>query len=327
MISELQKWKEEFKKSNVKPWDVLNPELRADPKVGAARMTICEQCPQLIKGIKQCKECGCFMKVKVYLKDATCPLGRWEKTELNNPLPWTGPIPSEVKMFNFNDENTPEYKSHIKFVDKKTNKPRPYNKIDSQDYPYAYKELKELGSFKSFFKENILSKQESEYLIELANLSEPWLLNTIPFWIDRNLPFFNMLPSKATNPDIMNYCKDIYYKIKDFISDSFGTEVWADQIGIVRWPVNSWQMVHVDAVQGLDRVAGSVVFLNDDYEGGEPFYPYYERTITPKQGMVYAHDAGHDHLHGVTEVKNNVRYTISSTWTSNKDKCPYLQYI
>ena len=48
MISELQKWKEEFKKSNVKPWDVLNPELRADPKVGAERMTICEQCPQLI---------------------------------------------------------------------------------------------------------------------------------------------------------------------------------------------------------------------------------------------------------------------------------------
>ena len=80
MISELQKWKEEFKKSNVKPWDVLNPELRADPKVGAERMTICEQCPQLIKGIKQCKECGCFMKVKVYLKDATCPLGKWDRT-------------------------------------------------------------------------------------------------------------------------------------------------------------------------------------------------------------------------------------------------------
>lgn len=41
------------------------------------RLDICKQCPRLFKPTMTCKECGCFMKVKTHLINATCPLNKW----------------------------------------------------------------------------------------------------------------------------------------------------------------------------------------------------------------------------------------------------------
>ena len=41
------------------------------------RYAVCRSCDRLTKTTKQCRECGCFMKLKVKLADAVCPLGKW----------------------------------------------------------------------------------------------------------------------------------------------------------------------------------------------------------------------------------------------------------
>jgi hypothetical protein len=41
------------------------------------RYVICINCPEIIKATNQCKQCGCFMNLKVKLKRAECPLGKW----------------------------------------------------------------------------------------------------------------------------------------------------------------------------------------------------------------------------------------------------------
>jgi len=41
------------------------------------RMAICLGCPRLFKPTKQCKECGCFMRIKTRLRSAECPIGKW----------------------------------------------------------------------------------------------------------------------------------------------------------------------------------------------------------------------------------------------------------
>lgn len=46
------------------------------------RGKVCATCPSLRKSLWQCKECGCFMKVKIRLVDATCPLGKWEGNDV-----------------------------------------------------------------------------------------------------------------------------------------------------------------------------------------------------------------------------------------------------
>jgi len=45
--------------------------------VAQKRFDICKSCDRLLKPTFNCKECGCFMKVKVKLNDSHCPLGKW----------------------------------------------------------------------------------------------------------------------------------------------------------------------------------------------------------------------------------------------------------
>lgn len=42
------------------------------------RYDICKLCDNLISLTSQCKKCGCFMKMKVKLKEAECPIGKWK---------------------------------------------------------------------------------------------------------------------------------------------------------------------------------------------------------------------------------------------------------
>jgi hypothetical protein len=72
-------WQEYKKKiGDTRPWDVLNRNIEyASEDISSNRYAICEACPSLLKLTHQCKECGCFMKIKVKLANAKCPLGKW----------------------------------------------------------------------------------------------------------------------------------------------------------------------------------------------------------------------------------------------------------
>ena len=47
------------------------------------RLQLCESCDKYIKLAKICSECKCFMPVKTRLRFANCPIGKWDKKELN----------------------------------------------------------------------------------------------------------------------------------------------------------------------------------------------------------------------------------------------------
>jgi hypothetical protein len=42
-----------------------------------ARFDACKSCEHLFKPTNTCKQCGCFMKLKVKIAEATCPVGNW----------------------------------------------------------------------------------------------------------------------------------------------------------------------------------------------------------------------------------------------------------
>lgn len=61
-----------------RPWDVVNPNIEhVNEETRIRRMSICQECPELIQLTKQCKKCGCLMHLKTRLPAATCPLGKW----------------------------------------------------------------------------------------------------------------------------------------------------------------------------------------------------------------------------------------------------------
>lgn len=72
-------WQEYKKKlGTTRPWDMLNPNVpKVSDNIESIRMSLCMDCPELIKSTKQCKQCGCFMNMKVKLENAKCPVGKW----------------------------------------------------------------------------------------------------------------------------------------------------------------------------------------------------------------------------------------------------------
>ena len=226
-------------------------------------------------------------------------------------------------MFDFLNTLSSENIQHRVFVDENTNKPKKFKDLDQKRFPY--KIVGKVEPPKIFYKEGLLSADECEYLVWLAQTESNWPVNTIhPFWSERNIGLLTIIPKhKYQSIETIKLVLSVHQKIKEFVSKSFNVECYADQIGIVRWPPNSFQMVHVDEVPELSRVAGCVVYLNDDYEGGHTFYPYYDRENTPKTGAIFTHDPNHSHLHGVTRISGKTRYTISSTWSIKEEHSQY----
>jgi|694.fasta_scaffold01402_15 hypothetical protein len=59
-------------------FDLFNPnQPRSESDLQAKRLSICQTC-EFFRPIPQtCKKCGCFMKLKVTLDNARCPLHKW----------------------------------------------------------------------------------------------------------------------------------------------------------------------------------------------------------------------------------------------------------
>jgi hypothetical protein len=66
------------KSGEVKFFDLFDPsQPRSDKELIEERLSICGKCPWLDKRLVKCRKCGCFMKLKSTLKQASCPIGKW----------------------------------------------------------------------------------------------------------------------------------------------------------------------------------------------------------------------------------------------------------
>lgn len=65
----------------VTPLDLLKSKNYTTREVRDSRYAICKGCDEFWKTVKVCKECGCSMPMKTWLKEARCPIGKWGSTE------------------------------------------------------------------------------------------------------------------------------------------------------------------------------------------------------------------------------------------------------
>jgi len=86
LIVEQKKQMQEYVKNNevtdeeaqsVTPFDLLNSNNYTSKDIRNERYDICKGCEHFFKPIKMCKECGCNMPLKTWLKEATCPINKW----------------------------------------------------------------------------------------------------------------------------------------------------------------------------------------------------------------------------------------------------------
>lgn len=69
-----------------------------------------------------------------------------------------------------------------------------------------------------------------------------------------------------------------------------------------------------DCFNFVDNIIyGLIVYINDDYEGGEIFYTKQNISYKPKPGDLVIHSSDEHCEHGVNPVKTNIRYSFSSS--------------
>jgi|688.fasta_scaffold23176_7 predicted 2-oxoglutarate/Fe(II)-dependent dioxygenase YbiX len=84
----------------------------------------------------------------------------------------------------------------------------------------------------------------------------------------------------------------------------------------------NWQMTPLNNFSSLFIEYAALVYLNDDYEGGEIYFPEYDVEIKPNKGDLIFFPGTHYYMHGVREVLSGHRLALMSFFTT-----PKLQYI
>ena len=115
---------------------------------------------------------------------------------------------------------------------------------------------------------------------------------------------------------------DINSKLEEAVSAVYGKAVTPSSIHAQKWDVGSSANPHSDnsdfegnPTDGFDNLKYvGILYLNDDYEGGQLFFPEHKIFISPNPGSMYIFSGGIENIHGVTEITSGTRYSIVSFW-------------
>jgi Rps23 Pro-64 3,4-dihydroxylase Tpa1-like proline 4-hydroxylase len=108
-------------------------------------------------------------------------------------------------------------------------------------------------------------------------------------------------------------------RISDEIEKAYditNVEPKSDRLNIARWDVGSKLTLHVDDLGYVtNNHLPTLVYLNDDYEGGELGFATHNIVIKPKKGDLIMFPGNMHYAHEVFEVISGTRYTVPVWFT------------
>lgn len=183
--------------------------------------------------------------------------------------------------------------------------------------------------------ENFMTAEEIEYLENAAKSITVWditethknengtVIYDADYWKDRVAtgPTLNQ-----NDPKISIILEDLFQRLKVEIEKFFNVKAEPTGKAIVKWLPGQFQHPHADKELHDGPDAGkpndfphydiaSLFYLNDDYSGGELYFPLQNVQIKPKRGAAYFFPGDKNYIHGVTKVEEGFRYTCPFFWT------------
>ena len=190
--------------------------------------------------------------------------------------------------------------------------------------------------------EDFITEEEQEYLLNIIRNNTIWdetesVYNENGTIIYDHKPWENRVATwdtvrkidEVNNSNCWDRLQAIVDKLKPIIEDFYNVEAKPTSPAFVRWPVGTMQFPHADKElhEGPDAGTennfpwydlGTVFYLNDDYEGGELFFPKQDLVFKPKPRAVYFFPGDKNFIHGVNKVTSGTRYTSPWFWTITK---------
>ncbi len=161
-----------------------------------------------------------------------------------------------------------------------------------------------------------------------------WDLEALVFKSDKIDPYWNnrflwLADIKRERPEAASVMIEGQRKAIELVRDFYGLTVpiYADILQIVRWQSGMFMAPHADnanpdgSKHGMaHRAFAGIVYINDDYEGGELYFTALDIAVKPRRGTFVAMTGGFHHEHAVLRVNSGTRLTMPSFMTFDRTK-------
>lgn len=138
-------------------------------------------------------------------------------------------------------------------------------------------------------------------------------------WNDR-VHSFELIQQSSI--DMASFFKSKTDNVRKIISQTLNVQLSEVVPSVVRWRVGDEQAPHADKqdVDGSpnpypENDIASLIYINDDYGGGEIYFPKQNVKLKPSAGSLVFFPGDINYLHGVTEVTDGIRYTMPNFWS------------
>ena len=143
------------------------------------------------------------------------------------------------------------------------------------------------------------------------------------YWKDRVACYPSIMQTNTEVPDIIT---GMVQRLKKEVDAFYKVDAWPTSPAMVRWLPGQLQMPHADKELHEGDNAGKpndfpwydlagLFYINDDYEGGELYFPNQGIQFKPKKGAAYFFPGDRNFIHGITPVESGIRYTVPFFWT------------
>jgi predicted 2-oxoglutarate/Fe(II)-dependent dioxygenase YbiX len=130
----------------------------------------------------------------------------------------------------------------------------------------------------------------------------------------------NIADKKYRNADLKRIKflqQEVFPELQDYVKNYTDKELTMESFALVRYVEGQFFKEHADRVEGAGlsvRELSVVVYLNDDYEGGEIYFRNQGLTIKPAKNSMVMFPSTGDYLHEARPIISGTKYVFISFW-------------
>lgn len=168
---------------------------------------------------------------------------------------------------------------------------------------------------------DFFTKEECQNLIDYFERDKDSWQETCFFntrVMDPLAPYRSGTDNSNINVDFFNSLRE---RLRKYGEDAMGRELKNLTLSSHKWYPGAFAADHYDNAEvdktpnaWQDNKMVTIIYLNDNYEGGNLTFNEHKLSISPKQGTMIAFDVGIDNLHGVDKVISGERYTMLASF-------------
>ena len=185
---------------------------------------------------------------------------------------------------------------------------------------------------------NVISKEGVAFIIEHAKRQQKEDLSVFDpeqsnksgntkFSVDKKVRDTQMIDLEDIASEIIDLFRNV---VTNVINPFYEFEVKDSELPqLLHYGIDGHYMPHCDGEslwkppgnepliwrKSTDRDLSTVLFLNDEFEGGDFVFPELKVRVRPEPGMLVCFPSTHEYLHGVEPVTKGTRYSIVNWMT------------